>query len=72
MEEIPQVSQTERAVVSTTSRCEFGVRGDGGLRVARHVDLGDDGDVPLGGVGDDLPDVVLGVVTPVRLLLPQG
>ena len=48
-------------------RAEFRIRGDGGLRVAGHFDLGNDGDVPLGGVRDDLADVVLRVEAAVRL-----
>jgi hypothetical protein len=45
---------------------EFGVSGDGGAGMSGNVDLWDDGDVPLGRVGDDFADVVLGVVTAVR------
>ena len=45
---------------------EFGVGVDGGLGVAGHVDLRDHRDVPLGGVGDDLADVVLGEEAAVR------
>src|SRR5690606_17674330 len=42
---------------------QFRVRGQRGVGVSRHVDLRDDGDVPLGGVGDDVAVVVLGEVT---------
>ncbi|MBB5795086.1 hypothetical protein HDA41_003050 [Streptomyces caelestis] len=67
----PGVPDGEGGGVDDVGVAEFRVRGDGGLRVAGYVDFGDDGDMPLGGVGDDLPDVVLGVVAAVRLLLPQ-
>ena len=43
-----------------------GIGGDGGLGVPGQVDLRDDGDEPLRGVGDDLPDVVTGVEAAVR------
>ena len=41
---------------------ELRVGHDGGAGVERHLDLRDDRDVTLGGVADQLPDLVLGVV----------
>src|SRR5699024_951662 len=41
---------------------EFGVGGDRGLHVAGHIDLGHHLDAILLGVGDDLGNVLLGVV----------
>lgn len=68
----PGVPDGEAGGVDDVGVAEFGIRGDRGLRVARYVDFGDDRDMPLGGVGDDLPDVVLGVEAAVRPLVPQG
>ena len=42
--------------------CELRVRGERGVDVPRHVDLGHDRHVPLGGVADDVGVLRLGVV----------
>ncbi|CAM3661088.1 hypothetical protein STAL104432_27240 [Streptomyces albus] len=67
----PVGPHAERGGVDGVGGAEFGVGGDGGLGVAGQLDLGDDGDVPFGGVGDDLAQVVLGVVAAVRAFVPQ-
>ena len=63
---MPQRVQTSTGAEHQGAAAQFRVGGDGGLAVAGHVDFGDDGDVPLGRVGDDLAEVVLGVVAAVR------
>jgi hypothetical protein len=68
----PGVPDGEGGGVDDVGVAEFGIGRDGGLRVSGYVDFGDDGDVPFGRVRDDLADVVLRVVTAVRLVLPQG
>jgi len=53
---------------------ELGIRGDGGLGMARHLDLRHDRDEARARVGDDLTDVVLRVEAAVRLAVepPRG
>ena len=46
----------------------FGVGDSQGFGVAGQVDFGDDFDAPVGGVGHDFPDVVLGIETAIALL----
>lgn len=66
----PGVPDLQGGGVDDVGVAELRVRGDGGLRMPGNVDLRDDGDMPLGGIGDDLADVVLGVVAAVRALVP--
>src|SRR5437879_2699290 len=53
---------------------ELGIRGDGGLGMARHLDLRHDRHEARGGVGDDLADIVLRIEATVGLAVeaPRG
>ena len=51
---------------------ELGIRPQGRGRVTGHLDLGNHGDAPLLGIGDDLANVVLGVKTAVQPVGPIG
>ena len=48
-------------LIGTAGAAQFRIGGEGGDHVAGQVDLGDDGDVALGGIGHDLAHLVLGV-----------
>ena len=70
VEDRPDAARRHRE--GTAAAGKLGVGGQGGQAVARHLDLGDDGDEPALGVGDDLADLVLGVETSVGRLLFRG
>ena len=55
------LAEAELARVAAAGAAELGVGGDRGAGVAGDVDLRDDADAALGGVADDVADLVLGV-----------
>ena len=50
---------------------EFGIRGNGGCRMPRHFDFGDDCHEPLARVGHNLADFILRIEPAVGLAVPQ-
>ncbi len=66
---MPHVVRTSRGSCRVA---EAGIGGDGGHHVPGHVDLRQHRHVALGGVGDDLAQVVRRVVAAVGLPVPRG
>jgi hypothetical protein len=52
-------------MIGAAGAAQPGVGRQCGGRVAGQLDLGDDGDIAVGGIFDDVPDLVLGIVTAV-------